>query len=135
MNKIEIYTLKQRFISDAYQVTKGQFLLKQRPYVLIFSVRGRDYLVPLTHGNSRDRDVFRLSTQKIVFSKAFPLVNRRIIEAKFISSILDVGTENELQANYDKIVRQFENYLRCYYPSKYSFDHQLLIELQLSNKY
>lgn len=135
MSKIEIFTLKQRFIDDAYKITKGQFMLKQRPYLLILKVRGRDYLVPMTHGSNRERDVFNLSTQRIVFSKSFPLVNRRIIEARYISSMLDIGTEHELEVNFDKIVRQFDNYLRAYYPSRYSFDPQLLIDLQMSNKY
>ncbi|MEG0165186.1 hypothetical protein [Anaerorhabdus sp.] len=135
MVRIEIYALKEKFIDDAYHETNGLFMLKQRPYVLGVQCDGVDYLIPLSHGGDSDRYSYALKTQNLRFSKAFPLVNRSIIQSSYYRSALDSGTFDELNNNFDKIVASFRDYIQYNYPSKYSFDHRILLELQRNNKY
>lgn len=135
MNNIEIYALKQKFIDDAFVATKGSFMQKQRPYVLGIRYNGIQYLIPLSHGGERDPHSFKLGGQNLRFTKSFPLINRNIIKGAYFESSLDKGTYSDLTVNRDRIVKSFYEYMRCSYPGRYSFDHQILIDLQKQCKY
>ena len=127
--KIEIYTLKQDFIKRALEVTDFQFMRTQRPYLLLVAVDGYDYLIPMTHGENNFHS-FTIGNQKLRYEKAFPLVNRDIISATFYESVLDPGTRSLVSTNYDNIKATFSRYLKRDYPTRYSLDFEVLIELQ-----
>ncbi len=126
---IKIYTLRKDFISLAYAATNGEFKQSQRPYLLLVKIKNQSHLLPMTHTLGKPYS-YQLSTQSIQFDKAFPLINNRIISSKYYSTAMDPGTQKEIEKEYANIVRRYMKFLSDHYPTRFSVDHKIMIELQ-----